>query len=147
LLFKHWPNDWHTTYEAHFDSKYSTSGNETISQEESEPQPEPVTYVYESKEMYASFLNRCMKPCIGTKAYHRFSHGKESLDSFFTVDDEALCILIIMNSYSKWKDEAEWRKNNVLGAESVPKEVSKTFNRTIYTECQSKYYFYLYLNK
>lgn len=140
LLFKNWPNDWHTTYETYFDRKY-TSGNENIYQEEIEPQPDPVTYVYESKEIYATFLKRCMKPCIGTKKYHRFSHGKEPLDDYFTVDDEALCILIIMNSYSKWKDEAEWRKNNG-GSESVSKEDSKAFSRTLYTEFQSELYFY-----
>lgn len=145
LLFKNWPNDWHTTYEAYFDRKY-TSGNENIYQEEEkEPQPDPVTFVYESKEMYATFLKRCMKPCIGTKGYHKFSHGKEHLDDFFTIDDEALCILIIMNSYSKWKDEAEWRKNNV-GSESVPKEDSKAFSRTLYTEFQSEFYFYSFEN-
>jgi hypothetical protein len=139
LLFKNWPTDWHTTYEAHFDRKFA-SGTEIVDDEESEPQPEPVMYIYQSKENYTSFLKKCMKHCIGTKSYHRFSHGKEQLNDFFTIDDEALCILIIMNSYRKWKDEAEWRRNNV-GCEVVPKDVSKTFKRTLYTETQGKLIF------
>ena len=78
-----------------------------------------------------------MKPCIGMKLFNRFCSNTESLNDHFSIDDEALCVLVIMNSYDKWKDEVEWKKDNWTLV-NVPTDVSKNFRKTLYTESQCK---------
>jgi len=141
IFFQRWPIDWHTDYEAHFDALHASQNDNTA--DEVSLDPEPIRYIYDSKEMYTTFLKKCMKHCIGIKSYNRFCSTTESLNDYFSIDDEALCVLIIMNSYDKWKDECEWKKDNMT-LSSAPSDVSKTFRKTIYTEVQCKYYSFMY---
>ena len=124
-------------YEAHYEALLEPGMDEHVEEADNSLEPEPIKYIYESKERYGIFLKKCMKPCIGVKSFNRFCSNTESLNDHFTIDDEALCVLVIMNSYDKWKDEVEWRKDNRTSA-NVPTEVSKGFRKTLYTESQCK---------
>lgn len=136
-LFDRWPIDWHTAYEAHYEALLAPGMDEHFTEPENSLEPEPIKYIYESKERYGIFLKRCMKPCIGMKSFNRFCSNTESLNDHFSIDDEALCVLVIMNSYDKWKDEVEWKKDNRTLV-NVPIEASKNFRKTLYTDSQCK---------
>jgi hypothetical protein len=65
--------------------------------------------------------------------------GARKFEECFTVEDEALCLLVLVNSFNKWKDEAEWRlqshENKI--SSKVPENIMRSFSRTLYTECFS----------
>ena len=69
-----------------------------------------ITFSYEDivsdKEVYSSFLIMCC-PCImPQKTYVYMSSLVESdVNEWFTVDDEALCIVLLENSLSRWNEE------------------------------------------
>lgn len=96
-----------------------------------------VAHIYRSKETYASFISKCMLPCVGRKTYRSFETGAKSLEESFTVEDEALCLLVLVNSISKWQDEARWRTDNPefhTISKKVPDCTQKTFSKSLYTE-------------
>jgi hypothetical protein len=99
-----------------------------------------VSHIYKTKENYASFVSKCMLPCVGQAKHRAFITGAKSLEDSFTVEDEALCILVLVNSYRKWKDEARWRLESLenRNATKLPEEVMKTLSKALYTESNTE---------
>ena len=95
-----------------------------------------VAHIYKTQEIYASFVSKCMSPCIGLAAYRSYVTGAKSLEECFTVEDEAMCLLVLVNSYRKWKDEARWRLQSYTNrvASKVPEEIMRSFSKSLYTE-------------
>ena len=79
-----------------------------------------VTFTYEDlitdKEIYSSFLMMC-GPCImPQKTYvYMSSLSESSVDNWFTVDDEALCVVLLENSLTKWNEEFDHRLGLNIG--------------------------------
>jgi hypothetical protein len=98
-----------------------------------------VAHIYKTQETYASFVCKCMKPCVGKDIYRSFENGAKTLEECFTVEDEALCLLVLVNSIRKWQDEAKWRSENAgyQTSSKVPEDIKKTFSKSLYTELQT----------
>jgi len=98
-----------------------------------------VAHIYKTQETYASFVSKCMLPVVGQAAHRSYVTGAKSLEECFTIEDEALCLLVLVNSYRKWKDEASWRLQSYANrvASKVPEESMRTFSKSLYTESNS----------
>ena len=100
-----------------------------------EDQPH-VAHIYKSKDTYASFVSTCMMPCVGKDVHRSYVTGAKTLEECFTVEDEAMCLLVLVNSYRKWQDEAKWRleSNGDKRVTKVPEDIMRIFSKTLYTE-------------
>jgi hypothetical protein len=70
--------------------------------------------------------------------YRSFETGAKCIEECFTIEDEALCLLVLVNSVKKWQDEAKWRTHNPEFHTTLKKipdcRIQKTFNASLYTE-------------
>jgi hypothetical protein len=126
-----WPDD-----EPDINNLVHQTLTDDLNQDLLEEQPH-VAHVYRTKETYASFISICMLPCVGKNTYRSFETGSKNFEESFTIEDEALCFLVLANSINKWQDEAVWRNDNSEyhnTSKKIQSSILKTFSKSLYTE-------------